>query len=215
MVFQPNFRGSAGFGADHVLAGRGKWGLEMQDDVSDGVLALVKMGYADAERVCIMGASYGGYSALAGGAFSPELYRCVISVAGVSDLPKMLKDTKNKYGRRHWVNSYWKDVVGDSKAERAKLKKISPVNSAAAFRAPVLLLHGDDDTVVPISQSVRMAKALKKAGKSVEMVTLKDEDHRLSTSGSRLQMLSAIDKFLQLHNPVETVEVEKIGANNL
>ena len=202
LVLQPNFRGSSGFGHAHESAGNGEWGKSMQDDVSDGVLKLIEAGYADPERVCIMGASYGGYSALAGGAFSPELYKCVVSVAGVSDLPKMLYDTKQNFGADHWVNRYWKEVIGDSKKEREKLNEISPAKFADKFQAPVLLIHGKDDTVVPFRQSKIMHTALRKAKKDSKLVRLKGEDHWLSNSETRIEMLNAIDAFLDKHNPV-------------
>jgi dipeptidyl aminopeptidase/acylaminoacyl peptidase len=148
-----------------------------------------------------MGASYGGYSALAGGAFSPELYRCVISIAGVSDLPRMLKSAKFKFGSNHWVVGYWEKIIGDSDKEREKLKSISPINSVDKFKAPVLLVHGKDDTIVPIRQSSLMHKALKTAGKDVEFITLKGEDHWLSGSETRLALIKAINEFLDTHNP--------------
>lgn len=200
-VLQPNFRGSTGFGYAFRNAGSGRWGREMQDDVSDGIATLVKTGYVDPNRVSIVGASYGGYSALVGGAFSPELYRCVISVNGVSDLPKMLKSEKFRYGPNHWVINYWQSIIGDSKSEIDKLRSISPVNFAVDFEAPVLLIHGKDDTVVPLEQSKIMHKALKKAGKTTKLITIKGEDHWLSTSSTRLQILKAIDDFLNTHNP--------------
>jgi len=202
LILQPNFRGSTGFGQEHLEAGYGKWGREMQDDVSDGVKALITAGYADPNRVCIMGASYGGYSALAGGAFSPELYRCVISVAGVSDLPRMLDDDKRKYGGNHWVARYWQEQIGDSKKEREKLDAISPINFASNFSAPILLVHGVDDTVVPLKQSIIMHKALESAGVQSDLVKLKGEDHWLSSGSTRLQMMKAIGEFLDKHNPV-------------
>lgn len=201
LILQPNFRGSSGFGKDFMHAGRGKWGKEMQDDVTDGVSYLVNQGYADPKRVCIMGASYGGYSALAGGAFTPDIYRCVVSVNGVSDLPRMLADTKQKHGRTHWVNSYWRDVIGDSKEERDKLKEVSPAYATAQFTAPLLLLHSRDDTVVPLRQSKVMYRAMKKSGQDVELVVLDGEDHWLSTSEMRLRTLKEIDRFLMMHNP--------------
>jgi dipeptidyl aminopeptidase/acylaminoacyl peptidase len=204
-VLQPNFRGSTGFGSALRDSGDGEWGQKMQDDVSDGVTALAKAGYIDPERVCIMGASYGGYSALAGGAFTPDLYRCVISIAGVSDLPQMLSTEKSKYGRDHWVLSYLENIIGDPNSQREKLKAISPINFADSFQAPVLLIHGKDDTVVPIKQSKAMYKALQKADKLVEFVTLKGEDHWLSGSETRLALLKAVDKFLDQHNPAETL----------
>jgi dipeptidyl aminopeptidase/acylaminoacyl peptidase len=181
----------------------------MQNDVSDGITTLVKAGYVDPNRVSIVGASYGGYSALAGGAFSPDLYRCIISVNGVSDLPKMLKSQKYKYGSKHWVTNYWHEIVGDSKSEIDKLRSVSPANFAPDFKAPVLLIHGKDDTVVPIEQSKRMHKALKKAGKSVELITIDGEDHWLSASSTRLQMLKAIDDFLGIHNPTGNMAKEQ------
>lgn len=203
LVLQPNFRGSRGFGKKHEELGDGEWGRAMQDDVSDGVLTLIEAGHADAERVCIIGASYGGYSALAGGAFSPELYRCVVSVAGVSNLPRMLSDVKSLRGKDYWANRYWQKVIGDSKSEREKLKEISPAKFAHNFEAPVLLIHGKDDTVVPFRQSKIMHKALRKADKETQLVTLKGEDHWLSKSATRLEMLKVIGTFLDKHNPAQ------------
>ena len=200
LVLQPNFRGSTGFGVNFQNAGDGKWGREMQDDVSDGVLSMIKSGYADPDRVCIVGASYGGYSALAGGAFSPELYKCVVSIAGVSDLPLMLKEEQSDFGRDHWVLSYWNRVMG--KTQGLDLAEISPINFADKFEAPLLLLHGNDDTVVKIRQSEVMYKAMNRAGKSVEFVKLKGEDHWLSGSETRLALLEKISEFLDKHNPV-------------
>lgn len=199
MVLQPNFRGSNGFGFALRDGGRGEWGGKMQDDVSDAVAALVKAGYVDPDRVCIMGASYGGYSALAGGAFTPDLYRCVIAVAAVSDLPLMLKTEKYLKGGNHWVISYWENSMGASDIKN--LRSISPINAAEKFQAPVLLVHGKHDTVVPIKQSDLMYKALKRAKKDVEFIKLKGEDHWLSDSTTRLELLEAVDKFLDKHNP--------------
>ncbi|MEM6638960.1 MAG: alpha/beta fold hydrolase [Pseudomonadota bacterium] len=200
-VLQPNFRGSVGFGTDFMLAGRGKWGTTMQDDLTDGVHAMVEKGWVDPERVCIVGASYGGYAALAGGAFTPDVYRCVVAIAGVSNLPLMLADTTRRRGRNHWVNDYWAMVIGDRKEDRDKLKAISPVNFADAFVAPVLLIHGRDDSVVPYRQSTIMEKALRKAKSDAELVLLKGEDHYLSKASTRAQTLTAIEAFLLEHNP--------------
>ena len=199
LVLQPNFRGSTGHGTDFLEAGNGEWGGKMQDDVTDGVEALIKEGLADPERVCIVGASYGGYSALAGGAFTPDLYQCVVAIAPVSDLPRMLRDEKRDYGRNHWVIAYWEDRIADGDARRDKLNAISPVQHANAFTAPVLLIHGRDDTVVPLSQSEVMSKALKRADKTVELIKLKGEDHWLSSSETRLHTLKAMSAFVDKH----------------
>src|SRR5207244_12905956 len=98
LVFQPNFRGSGGYGVDWRHAGEGQWGARMQDDVTDGVKALIASGQADPNRICVFGASYGGYAALIGGAQNPELYKCVVSWAGISDLVKLLKQERSRSG---------------------------------------------------------------------------------------------------------------------
>ncbi|MEL7540040.1 MAG: S9 family peptidase [Pseudomonadota bacterium] len=202
VIVQPNFRGSAGFGRDFEDAGRGEWGGKMQDDITDGVNALVKAGMIDPERVCIAGASYGGYAALAGATFTPDLYKCVIAIAPVSDLNRMLLEEKRDHGRDHWVVSYWEDVMADGEPQREKLESISPVNFAEAVSAPVLLIHGDDDTVVPYDQSMVMERALRRAGKQVELIKLKGEDHWLSGAATRVQTLQEMDRFIAQHLPI-------------
>ncbi|MEM9375054.1 MAG: prolyl oligopeptidase family serine peptidase [Pseudomonadota bacterium] len=203
LILQPNFRGSTGFGRAFQDAGRGEWGGKMQDDITDGVHAMVNSSYIDPNRVCIAGASYGGYAALAGAAFTPELYKCVIAIAPVSDLNRMLASEKRQSGSDHWVVSYWEDIMAEGDARRKKLRNISPVNYAENVQAPVLLLHGDDDTVVPFAQSKAMERALKRADKSVELVRLKGEDHWLSVADTRLQTLREMDRFISEHLPVE------------
>lgn len=199
VVLQPQFRGSSGFGSDFMRAGFGEWGGKMQTDIDDGVDHLIESGLVDAKRVCIIGASYGGYAALAAGAFSPEKYRCVASIAGISDLERMLKSDRRKYGRDHWAISYWERQYGGEDFDWDALDAISPVNFADQFQVPVLLVHGRGDTVVPIDQSKVMQKALRKAGKDVELIELKGEDHWLSYSESRVAMLRAVAAFVEEH----------------
>ncbi len=197
LVLQPNFRGSDGFGNDYLLEGRGQWGRGvMQHDVTDGLMALIRAGWSDPERACIIGWSYGGYSALAGGAFTPDLYSCVGAIAPVSHLPRMLIDEKRDHGKNSWVVTYWSRLIGDPKSEQEKLRHISPALHADKFQAPVLLIHGQDDLVVPITQSVIMDRALKKAGKDVEFVRIKGEDHNLSGSENRVTSLRALEAFV-------------------
>ena len=193
-VLRPQFRGSTGLGDAHRLAGRGQWGLRMQDDVTDGVKALIDQGIADPKRVCIVGASYGGYAALAGAAFTPELYACAVSVAGVSDLPEMLAWDEKMSGDESDGFFYWRDSIGDSLDSRIAEK--SPARSARNIRAPILLLHGTNDSVVPFAQSEMMANALKAAGKPHQLIPLESEDHWLSSSATRTRLLSEIEKFL-------------------
>ena len=197
-VLQPNFRGSD-VSRQFIEAGYGQWGRKMQTDLSDGVQYLAKEGFVDSARVCIVGASYGGYAALAGVTLQSGIYRCAVSVAGPSDLPRMRRWTTNTHlgiTTRYW-NRFWGVVENDDDG----LKAISPVAHVESVAAPILLIHGRDDTVVPYEQSEVMLSALKHAGKPAELVTLKHEDHWLSSGETRLQMLEATVAFLRAHNP--------------
>lgn len=199
VVLQPNFRGSAGFGASFRAAGRGEWGRKMQEDINEGARALAKMGWADAERTCIVGWSYGGYAALAGGALAPDLYKCVASIAGVSDLIDMLEHERRRFGSRRAAYNYWKDQIGDPSEDKGAIEAVSPYRLAENFKAPVLLIHGDEDTVVPARQSRRMEDALDDAGKSVTYLEIDGDDHGLVSNGSRGQALEALGAFLAEH----------------
>lgn len=197
-VLRPNYRGSAlpkGF----LAAGFGEWGQKMQTDLSDGVRYLVREGIADPRRVCIAGASYGGYAALAGVALDPGVYRCAVSVAGMSDLKRMLEWAGENQANR--AQRYWNRFMGVTGPKDPALDRISPVRHVDAVNVPVLLIHGRDDTVVPFEQSERMRDALRRAKKNVEFVQLKREDHWLSRSETRLQMLQTSVAFLRTHNP--------------
>ncbi|MEZ5920476.1 MAG: prolyl oligopeptidase family serine peptidase [Parvularculaceae bacterium] len=197
LVLQPNFRGSDGFGSSFLYAGYGEWGRKMQDDITDGVELLTRKQWADPARVCIVGGSYGGYAALAGGAFTPDNYKCVIAIAPVADLKSMLQQIKINSGSSSGTYEYWSKLIGDIRSDAAGVEAISPADHANAFKAPVLLIHGKDDSVVPYVQSLKMRDALKASGKSVELVTLKEEDHWLSKSDTRLQTLKAMDSFVR------------------
>jgi dipeptidyl aminopeptidase/acylaminoacyl peptidase len=194
-VLQPQFRGSTGFGEAWRKAGYRQWGLLMQDDVTDGVKALVEQGVADAKRVCIVGLSYGGYAALAGAAFTPDVYRCAVSINGVSDLPVMLSYENAHTGEESDTVAYWKSHIGSSN-DRAVIEK-SPSRAANQVKAPVLLLHSVNDTVVPVTQAEIMQRALKSFDRRVTFVQLAGDDHYLSQGATRLQVLKETEKFLQ------------------
>lgn len=196
LVIQPQFRGSEGFGADHVLAGRGEWGGKMQSDLLAALDGLVADGVVDKNRVCIAGWSYGGYAALAGGAFDSEHYKCVVSVNGISDLPRMLKSEKREENRAYPVYDYWKEVIAKGDLDSDGLNAISPVKNAENYSAPVLLIYGEDDEVVLPEQSKRMYKALKKAGKDVEILEIEDEKHSFESVPNREKTLRAIIDFI-------------------
>ena len=201
-VFQPNFRGSSGFGRAHVEAGHGQWGLRMQDDITDGVAALIAQGLADPARICIVGASYGGYAALWGGAREPDLYRCVVAIAGVSDLPAMMRWERREQGARSDAYDYWLTSIGDPRRDRARLESVSPIRFVDAWRPPVLLIHGDEDEIVPHEQSRDMERALRRAGKDVRLVTLEGEGHDDWRQDDHILALREIETFLARHLPV-------------
>lgn len=198
-VLQPNFRGSDGFGRVFREAGYGQWGRKMQNDLSDGVRHLAGEGIIDPGRVCIVGGSYGGYAALAGATIDTGVYRCAAAVAGVSDLQRMLAGGSDR--GRNSATRYWARFLGVSGANDPALAALSPVNLAGRVTIPILLVHGKDDTVVRYDQSEAMARALRKAGKPVEFVTLPGEDHWLSRGATRLLMLQSVVAFLERHNP--------------
>lgn len=199
LVLQPQFRGSDGFGNAHLNAGQGEWGGKMQSDLDDGVEFLVEQGIANPERVCMVGASYGGYAALAAGAFSPDRYRCIVAFAPVTDLRRMLRQERRERGSDNWALDYWEGLHGAGVSEKEELNSLSPVFHADAFKAPVLLIHGRNDTVVRMDQSKVMHKALRKAGKEVTFIELKGEDHWLTQEDTRIEMLRATAKFIQEH----------------
>ena len=198
-VLQANYRGSSGYGREWEEAGKLQWGALMQTDVEDGVAALVRGGIADPSRVCIVGASYGGYAALAGATLTPDRYRCAVSVAGVSDLEAMLRHVVQRGGRRGGASDFWRHSIGDRVEDRERIRNVSPANLADRVRIPVLLIHGTDDIIVPFEQSELMDRRLRAAGGNVNFVTLTGDDHWLSDAPTRTQMLREIETFLAQH----------------
>jgi len=198
-VFQPNFRGSDGLGRKFAESGYGEWGRKMQDDLTDAVKSLANLGTVDPARVCIVGASYGGYAALAGAALTPDAYKCAVSIAGISDLEDFIGWRKRNYGSDSEGYTYWLKAIGDPDKDEARLREVSPVAQADKIKIPLLLIHGDQDFVVPIAQSKAMKKALDKSGRKTELITLKDEGHSYWSEDSEKLTMSAVDNFLWQH----------------
>ena len=214
-VLQPQFRGSAGFTTALRDAGYGQWGRKMQTDLSDGVRFLAREGTIDTKRVCIAGASYGGYAALAGPTLDPGIHRCASAFAGVADLRRMLAAQVQASGgtAENITLRYWKRFMGVASPGDRQLDAYSPALLAAKVNVPIQLIHGKDDTVVLYAQSTLMEKALLAAGKPVEMVTLPGEDHWLSRAPTRIAMLTAMLAFLEKHNPPDPVAAEARASN--
>lgn len=197
-VLQPNFRGSTGFGKSFVEKGYGQWGRGMQDDVDDGVDWLIKSGKVDPKRVCIMGASYGGYAALWGAIRNPDKYRCAVSLSGVTDLPGILRFDRRSFSAPRYFREWQTKVQGEDK--KVDLDAVSPLAQAARLNVPVLIAHGEKDSTVPPKQAHQMVKAL--AGKpNVESIFYKDEAHGLTKKEDMADFLTRLDAFLAKHNP--------------
>lgn len=199
-VLQPQFRGSSGFGKAFEDEGMGEWGGKMQTDLLDGVAALGATGQVDASRVCIVGASFGGYAALAGATLFLADYQCAASIAGVSDLAQLILEEGRLYGRDSGAaQSLRTELVA---ADRTKIAAMSPLRRVTAATPPILLIHGDKDTVVQVAQSERMAEVLKAAGKPYELLILQNENHYLTRTATRTQTLEALERFLAKNLPV-------------
>jgi dipeptidyl aminopeptidase/acylaminoacyl peptidase len=204
-VFQPQFRGSDTFGTEFVERGYENWGEEMQTDLWDGMQALVDAGTVDANRVCIFGWSYGGYAAYAGATMTPDLYRCAISGAGVSDIVTMMAYARDRGNGDS--QAYWARNIGDWLDDPAHTRAISPAQQVNNLRTPLLIIHGTDDLIVPFTQAEFMARALDEAGMPYEMVAIQEGPHQ----SYRMQvhhvqeLYENLERFLFEHNPPDPV----------
>ena len=195
-VLQMNFRGSYGRGFDFMSKGLAGWGQAMQDDIEDGTKWMIEQGYADPAKICIVGASYGGYAALMGAVKTPDLYQCAISFAGISDIEELVKDSRGFTNHK-----IVKKQIGD---DYDKLWDYSPLKHAQKITIPVMLIHGSDDTRVWPKQSEMMFDKLKGLDKKVEYIELDGGDHHLSNTEHRLITFKAMEKFLQQQLPTKT-----------
>ncbi len=186
-VIQVNFRGSTGYGSAWLNAGFQGWGTVMHEDITSAARWLVEQGIADPKRMCIVGWSYGGYAALIGAIREPGLYRCAASIAGVTSLGKLQRDSEIYYGggaaRRNQIGT---ENLADN----------SPLALADRLQVPVLLVHGTDDMQVLVGHSERMAKALERTAHPAELVLIDKGDHSLTRAQWRETLYRKLVDFL-------------------
>lgn len=192
LVLKPNFRGSGGYGIPFLEAGFKQWGGLMQTDVTDATQWLIEKGYANPERICIVGSSYGGYAALMAGIQEPELYKCAISINGVTDLARM-KDSDRLYsiGGRSWSDRWGLENAND--------ESVSPFHNAEKLNVPILLMASPDDARVPFKLSEDMHEKLIKLGKASTFVRIETGTHNMVNATARRTMLESVVDFLNQH----------------
>ncbi|MEO0615694.1 MAG: prolyl oligopeptidase family serine peptidase [Pseudomonadota bacterium] len=186
-VLDPNFRGSTGFGKAHLSGGFDEFGGRMIDDIADGARWAIRSGYADPERVYILGWSYGGYAALMSGARYPELYRAIVAGAAPSDLARQV--TAYKKSDDYFGFEYWKAVLGDPKKEREALRQISPLYRLDDIRAPMLVFHGNADNIVPLEQAEYLEEAFREEDRDDRVIVLQGEGHGFTSLENKAYFL--------------------------
>lgn len=191
LVLQMNFRGSAGYGKSFSEAGRSNW-VVMQEDVEDGMRWLIEKGYANPSKSCIAGWSYGGYAALMGAAKTPELYKCSIAIAALSDIPEAISDAQSYLNGQARAERTFGSLMKDGGLMRAN----NPVQQADKIRVPVFLAHGEEDGSVHFGQYEKMKRRLEGADVDATFMSFKDEDHYMSNQANRQAMLEGIEAFL-------------------
>jgi dienelactone hydrolase len=209
-VFEPNYRGSSGYGMEFRNAGFGQWGKKMQTDMSDGIAALAAKQIIDPRRVCIVGLShYGGYAAIAGITLQQNIYRCAVSHDGISDLHAYLEKEKGFDGwdTKHYAASGLRLMfayTGAAAVDDASLDEISVRRAAGSADGPLLAIYGDRDSPFWNQQSQSMISALKSADKTVETLSIDDYEDDPPQSATRTKMLTTILGFVEKYNPATT-----------
>lgn len=200
-VLEVEFRGSAGFGLKHFEAGMKQWGLAMQNDIADGTRWAIAQGIADPQRICIAGASYGGYAALMGLVNDPDLYRCAFEWLGVTDIELMYTGTW--FSKSDASDAYLRYgmpfMIGDREKDEEQLKATSPIKQAARIRQPLLLAYGSDDKRVPLYHGKKFYSAVTDTNSQVEWVVYDGEKHGWSLAKNRIDFWKRVERFLDKH----------------
>lgn len=197
-VLEPEFRGSTGFGQAHFHAGWKQWGLKMQDDVADGARWAIAGGVADPKRICIAGASYGGYATLMGLVNDPGLYQCGVEWAGVTDIKLMYNGS---WGHGSDLSATWKQygmprLIGDQVQDADQLKATSPLQQAGRIKRPLLLAYGGADQRVPLEHGLKFLDAVKAGNPDVEWIAYPEEGHGWSLPKNRIDFWTRVEQFL-------------------
>ncbi len=203
-VLQVNFRGSGGYGEWFERAGWGKWGLEMQDDLTDGVKWAIEQGFANPKRIAIYGGSYGGYAAMMGIIKDPDLYRCAVNYVGVTDLSIILEGFSNMGKRaQHWRANAIAHPVHDAD----RIAATSPLRMVERIQVPVLMAYGYFDPRVTLEHGNLLEKAMRRHGKQVEYMVEEGEGHGFGKYENRLKFYGAMERFLKEHLLAKNAEV--------
>ena len=197
-VLEVEFRGSTGFGADHFEAGFKQWGLAMQNDITDGTRWAIAQGIADPKRICIAGASYGGYATLMGLLNDPDLYRCGVEWVGVTDIDLMYSDSwwDKSDATESQLKFSMPFMIGDPVKDAAQLRATSPLRNAARIKQPMLLAYGTDDRRVPIVHGRKFYNVVKRTNDQVELVEYRGEGHGWTQAKNRIDFWQRVESFL-------------------
>jgi dipeptidyl aminopeptidase/acylaminoacyl peptidase len=196
LCVQVNYRGSTGYGKGFVNAGDREWAGKMHDDLLDAVAHITGQGWADPDRVAIYGGSYGGYAALVGATFTPDVFRCAVDIVGPSNLKTLIET----------VPPYWAPMIaqfhrrlGDPEKDADFLWSRSPLSRASAIRIPLLIAQGANDPRVKQAESEQIVAALTAAGIDHEYMLFPDEGHGFAKPENRLKFYAAAERFLAKH----------------
>jgi dipeptidyl aminopeptidase/acylaminoacyl peptidase len=196
LCVQVNFRGSTGYGKAFLNAGDKQWGARMQDDLSDAVAHVISQGWADPGRIAIYGGSYGGYAALAGAAFTPDLFSCAVDIVGPSNLITLIET----------IPPYWEPLiaqfhrrVGNPETEKDFLWSRSPLSAVERIHIPLLIAQGANDPRVKQAESEQIVAALEKAGIDHDYMLFPDEGHGFAKPENRLRFYAEAERFLSKH----------------
>lgn len=195
-VLQINFRASTGFGRKFLMAGAKEWGGDMQDDITDGVDWLVKSGIADPRRICIYGASYGGFAALSGITKTPDLYRCAVDYSGISNLKTWLQSYPEYW---HTLDGYMAVMVGSLSRDAFMLGRRSPINHVDDIKTPLLVIHGAQDPRVKVEEAQQIVDALHKRNIPVRFLLKQNEGHGFQNEENKLEAYQTMEGFFHEH----------------